>query len=281
MIVFDFDGTLTDAEAEGAPFVRGYLEDIARLVGRAPDDAEVAARAEAVIADIVSRPSEHAFYWGGNAVAPASVDPYLRMALVADAIFDHYGAFKTASDREPLLRSVLYRYNYEKTRSVFRDGARPLLASLRDQNVHVVTNSNTNHVCGKIAELDGGSGEVAWLTPRVVGDAGKFVVAKAADAMPETLAMPGLARPILLRRKPYFDVLSRLLAAANQTFGDLVVVGDIFELDLAMPLAMGARVILMANHATPPYEIAYVNAHARGQVARSLPEVATALQQLA
>lgn len=278
MIVFDFDGTLTDAEAEGAPFVRGYLEDIARLVGKAPDDAEVAARAEAVIADIVSRPSQHAFYWGGFAVAPASVDPYLRMALVADAIFDHYGAFKTASDREPLLRSVLYRYNYEKTRSVFRDGARSLLAGLREQNVHVVTNSNTAHVCGKIAELDAGSGEVAWLSPRVVGDAGKFVVVQAADAMPETLTMPGLARPILLRRKPYYDVLSRLLAAANQTFDDLVVVGDIFELDLAMPLAMGARVILMANHATPPYEIAYVSAHARGHVARSLPEVAAALR---
>lgn len=278
MIVFDFDGTLTDAEAEGAPFVRGYIEDIARLVGKAPDDPTIATHAADVIAQIVADPSRHAFMWGGHAVAPASVDPYLRMALVADVIFDRHQAFMTPRDREPLLRSVLYRYNYEKTRSVFRPGARALLAGLSGQRVHVVTNSGTAHVRGKISELDANTGDVAWLAEHVIGDAGKFIVEPEFAALPASLTIPGLERPILLRRRSYYDVLSRVLASEGSTFGDLTVVGDIFELDLAMPLAMGARVILMKNHATPPYEAAYVASHPNGRVAETLAEAGAILQ---
>jgi phosphoglycolate phosphatase-like HAD superfamily hydrolase len=31
LIIFDFDGTLTDAEKEGSPFKNGYLEDLSTL----------------------------------------------------------------------------------------------------------------------------------------------------------------------------------------------------------------------------------------------------------
>ena len=34
LLVLDFDGTMTDAEAEGAPFREGYLGDIAIRAGR-------------------------------------------------------------------------------------------------------------------------------------------------------------------------------------------------------------------------------------------------------
>ena len=32
VLVLDFDGTMTDAEAEGRPFTDGYLEDLCALV---------------------------------------------------------------------------------------------------------------------------------------------------------------------------------------------------------------------------------------------------------
>ena len=70
--------------------------------------------------------------------------------------------------------------------------------------------------------------------------------------------MPGLARPVLLRRREYHAILRGLLDDAGATFADLVVVGDIFELDLAMPLALGARVGLVASAHTPAYECAFV-----------------------
>ena len=38
VIVLDFDGTMTDAEAEGAPFRTGYIADIKTLVGAETDE---------------------------------------------------------------------------------------------------------------------------------------------------------------------------------------------------------------------------------------------------
>ncbi len=77
---------------------------------------------------------------------------------------------------------------------------------------------------------------------------------------------PDLARPVLLRRRAYYDILRSVLDEAGATFAELTVVGDIFELDLAMPLALGARVGLVASPRTPPYERAFVDAHPRAQM---------------
>ena len=51
VLVLDFDGTMTDAELEGRPFVDGYLEDVASLVGKtAADVMAIATEADAEIA---------------------------------------------------------------------------------------------------------------------------------------------------------------------------------------------------------------------------------------
>ena len=270
ILILDFDGTMTDAESEGAPFRRGYLDDLAALVGRRAGDPELLALADQVEAELARAPGEHGFTWDDKVVAPASVDPYLRMVPVAQRIFDHFGAFQSPTDRERLLRSVLYKYNYEKTVPVFRPGARAALAALRGTDSHVVTNSGTAHVARKLRVLDDGTGEAAWLADRVHGDAGKFVVDDAWDVVPATLAIPGLGRPVLTRRRSYHDVLAQLCAGR---FTDLIVVGDIFELDLALPLVLGARIALCANGYTPPYEVDFVAAHPRGRVVRDLGEI--------
>src|SRR5439155_9674811 len=82
-------------------------------------------------------------------------------------------------------------------------------------------------------------------------------------AAPDELAMPGLDRPVLLRRREYHDILRAILDEAGRTFAELVVVGDIFELDLAMPLSLGARVGLVSSARTPDYERAFVTSHPR------------------
>jgi hypothetical protein len=64
-----------------------------------------------------------------------------------------------------------------------------------------------------------------------------------------------------------------VLADAHATFDQLVVIGDIFELDLALPLALGARVGLVASAHTPPYERAFVSAHPRGRVLEDLAAI--------
>jgi hypothetical protein len=270
LLALDFDGTMTDAEVEGAPFTAGYLEDLALLVGRSATDREIAEIAEAARTRIENDP-EAAFEWMGKQVAPSRVDPYLRVVPVARAILDHFGAFPRPEDRSALLGQVLYKYNYAKTLVAPRAGARELLASLAGTDSWVVTNSYTEHVAKKIAVVDGGSGELTWLTGRVRGNASKFEIDDTWLDAPATLSIPGLARPVLLRRRKYHAVIAELLG--GRPFSELCVVGDIFELDLAMPLALGARVGLVASAQTPAHEIAYVTSHPRGRVLHTLDEV--------
>ena len=275
VLVLDFDGTMTDAEAEGRPFRDGYLEDLCVLVGKAPGDPEVMAIAEEVEAELIGAPASHPFLWMGRAVAPATVDPYLRMVPIAHRILDKFGVIPDATDRGRLLGNVLYKYNYAKTlgHPVFRPGAGDALRALTDRDAWIVTNSDTHAVAGKIAALDREASGVAWLTSRVRGHARKFDVDDAWTGVDGEMTIPDLDRPVLLRRRSYHAILRAILDAADTGFPNLVVIGDIFELDLAMPLALGARVGLVTSPHTPAYERAFVESHPRGMIIEDLSQI--------
>jgi len=275
VLALDFDGTMTDAEAEGRPFRDGYLEDLCAMVGRQAGDPEITAIADTVESELQNAPASHPFLWMGRAVAPATVDPYLRMVPIAHRILDTFSVMPSAIDRGRLLGNVLYKYNYAKTlgHPVFRDGAGAVLRALGGTEAWIVTNSDTHAVAGKVAALDRESPGVAWLTSRVRGHARKFDVEDAWTGAAAELELPGLDRPVLLRRRAYHDILKEVLDAVGATFGDLVVIGDIFELDLAMPLSLGARVGLVATPRTPPYERAFVEAHPRARIIDDLSEI--------
>ncbi len=274
LLVLDFDGTMTDAEAEGAPYRQGYLEDIAILAGL--ETAQVLALADRFEEQVRNDISRFGWEFGGRIVAPASVDPYLRIMPVARMVLDNVGAFQDPDQRARLLDGILYKYNYTKTRIVFREGAREALESLHGTATYVVTNSHTVPVRNKIKHLGSnadGTNTLTWLVERVHGRARKYVIDDDFTAVPESLALPGLARPVFLRRRLYHDALRALLDAEGLDWPDLVVCGDIFELDLALPLAMGGTVALMANDYTPLHEINHLNEHPRGQVLHGLDAV--------
>jgi 3-deoxy-D-manno-octulosonate 8-phosphate phosphatase KdsC-like HAD superfamily phosphatase len=266
LLVLDFDGTMTDAEAEGAPFREGYLQDLAVLTGQPLDLVHDLARQ--FDAEVARAPDDHGWLFNGRIVAPASVDPYLRIMPVARKIFDRFGAFPGESDRTRLLDGVLYKYNYTKTKTAFRTGAAEALVALAGTETYVVTNSHTDAVARKLHDLG-----AEWLVPRVHGRAQKYVIDDAFALVPESLALPGLARPVLLRRKAYFDALDALRTAVGAAWSEVAVCGDIFELDLSLPLALGATVGLVVNDFTPAYERAFVEAHPRGKIVTALSQL--------
>ena len=275
MLVLDFDGTLTDAELEGKPFRAGYLDDLAALTG-APR-AEIEELADGFERTILQAGGRYGWDFGGRIVAPASVDPYLRIMPVARMVFDHYGAFPSAVDRSRLLDGILYKYNYPKSGVNFRPGAFELLASLQGTPSWIVTNSATlpvQHKVRTLAEQAGQPGALDWLVERVHGFGKKYVIDDEWDAIPEAMALPGLDRPVLLRRRKYADVLDQLRVEAGAQWSDLTVVGDIFELDLAVPLHLGARVGLVTSPFTPPWELAYLADHPRGELLSDLAAAA-------
>ncbi len=275
LLVLDFDGTLTDAEAEGAPFREGYLEDLAMLCGRSLEETRTLAdRFEEEVKNDVA-----GFGWvfGGEIVAPAAVDPYLRIMPVARKVFDECGVFMDLDDRDRLLDNIMYKYNYGKSAIAFKDGARDFLTSREGTETYVITNSHTEPVQNKIRALSAqgdDAAELDWLVERVFGSAKKYVVDPAWDGLPRAMEIPNLSRPVLLRRRLYFEALDRLRRDAGLAWEDVVVVGDIFELDLCVPLALGGRVGLCANQFTPPYEVAYLEDHPRATIIRSMDDIA-------
>ena len=274
LVIFDFDGTMTDAEREGVPFRAGYLEDLAVLTGRPLQ--EIVALAGAFEAEIAADSGRYGWMFEGRIVAPASVDPYLRIMPVARRILDHFGCMTSETDRSRLLDGILYKYNYQKTVVAFRPGALELLLALHDQPdtaLYVVTNSHTEPVQQKIARLGAradGSNALEWLLEGVHGRARKYIIDDTFDAVPPSVSVPGLERPILLRRRHYAEAIEALRARHGLAWDRVWVVGDIFELDLALPLTLGANGMLVTNAHTPAYEVAYLSGHPRGRVVPSL-----------
>lgn len=147
--------------------------------------------------------------------------------------------------------------------------------------VVVVTNSRTDHVAHKVDQL--GLQHRERVT--VVGNASKFWVDPQASSDPRFVGLPtaqqlaGLKRPVWLKRSKYFEILAGLWAETGTTPQDTLVCGDIYELDLALPAALGARAALMERANTYSYEReAIAQLGVRGKVVSDLRAVADWVQ---
>lgn len=274
LVILDFDGTFTDAYAEAGPFVEGFKRDLFDLLGRdATDDWN---RLEA---EVTAHPEKYGWMNGSHIAAPAGADPYLTSSCIAQNLFDELGMLQREAWRNEILQ-LLYQTNYALTESVPRDDARAVLDDLlaRDLKVVVVTNSRTDAVAAKVDEL--GLKKRAALD--VYGDAKKFVIDDASRGEPfdglSDMAIPGLdARKVSIKRGHYFDLLRKLWRETGASPEQTLVCGDIFELDLALPLALGCRTHLVYREQTPPYEVAFLREHERASVSEELSGV---LEQL-
>ncbi len=251
LVVLDFDGTLTDVEKEGAGFEQAYRREFNALVGR-----DVTHVWDAEAARVLPDP-EAGWTVNGAVVAPASCDPYIRCTCVAYAVCDRLGVLQHVDVRGELL-SVLYGYCYRQfPEPHFRPDAKAVLEQLTASGakVVIVTNSDATVVQGKLKKLDARLAEDI----DVVGNAKKYIVIEDGHDDPAFLAlsdvrMPGLKRALKVRRPFYFKALHWLWEKTPATPQTTLVCGDIFELDLLVPLALGARGHLVLRQSVLRYE---------------------------
>ncbi|MBX3227956.1 MAG: HAD family hydrolase [Labilithrix sp.] len=271
-LVFDFDGTFTDIEAETVPFQPAMMSSVADLLNR--DVREDWAREQA---RIEHAPEQHGWVFDGRVVAPATADPYLLGNAVMQAIFDGAAILRNPRTRTAITQA-LYTNAYEQTLTAFRDDALDVLeAALSRANTHVyvVTNSDTQAVTRKLEKLLG-PGTAQRVDVR--GNAKKFWVVEPAIAserfnrVPEMQRVPQLVRPIYLRRGKYFEALHDIWERTKTTPEETLVCGDIYELDLALPAALGATVALAPRRNTLAYERDAVT-KANGRVLATLSDV--------
>ena len=252
LVLLDFDGTFTDVEQEAGPFYEAYLSDVREILGAGfESDWDEAA---AIMAE---DPANHGWLHEGRIVAPGNADPYLRATVVINMVLDRRGLFLDGDARTDLLQK-LYHSNYPKADTVFRSDAKHVVESLLASGIptFVVTNSATDDVQRKIDKLaPDGRERLA-----VHGNAKKFFVVDPQpndarfEALPPTMAVEGLERPIYVRRGCYYEVLRGIWEKTGLTPERTLVAGDIFELDLALPAHLGAHVQLVLKDKTEDFE---------------------------
>ncbi|RKH09791.1 HAD family hydrolase [Corallococcus sp. CA053C] len=269
-VVLDFDGTFTDVLAEGAPFLTHFQQALYRVLGQ-----DVTAAWDEEVAALHSGVDRYGWEVAGRIVAPATADPYLTATCTAHRLLQRFGRSQDEAARTDTVQT-LYRDAYQHSATAFKAEAKEVLEALLASGlaVAVVTNAHTELVEAKLTRLAPRGRE--RLT--VYGDARKFQLEDAVpkdarfDALPEALHLDGvLGRPVYLRRGRYFSALKRIWDATHTGPESTLVAGDIYELDLAMPAALGAHVQLVERANVLPYERAAVERlGARGGVDRSL-----------
>jgi len=248
-IVLDFDGTFTDVEREASPFVAAFRDAVADLLGE-----DVGAAWARMSEDIQNNPGKHGWRHEGRIVAPASADPYIRSTSIAQLLFDARGVLRSAETRAAILQ-VFYHLAYERTLTAFRPEAKEVLSAIAASGLpaFVVTNARTEAALKKLKAL----GPQGLEKIEVQGDARKFVVGEleAADPrfsrIPEEVFLPGLERPVYPRRGRYFEALARIMQRTGVAPEEVLVCGDIYELDLSLPVQLGMQVQLVTGPNPP------------------------------
>lgn len=266
-VFFDFDGTLTDADACAAPFLEAFRARVARRAGLARD--AFAAAWTSFADEVDAHPERHGWVVDGQVVAPACADPYLRASRVAKLMLEDT---LPLAEREAAVDAD-FAESYRHVRTVFREEAAEIVdAVLASGRVAcIVSNTRRAWIEARLAGLSPRSSEL-----RVAGEAAKWAIAPSTSAperlaqVPEQLALDGLGRPLLLRRGRYLDAIVAMEAALGVRIDRALVCGDVFELDLCMPHALGAHVHLVARPTTPAYELRAIAAMPRAGTSSDL-----------
>lgn len=259
-VLLDFDGTCTQVERVEANFLARYraLLEAANTQSGSIVDAWTTA-----VSDVRGgSPQAGWTLFDTPSTAPAAADPYILA----------YEAAKLLVRREVIatIPSDAYGTAYAENEAPWRDEIVAVLRALKGLGVEVafVSNSATGGIQKRLDKLLNDEGMDA--PPAVKGNASKFALselplgartAAAAhrdvfEALPPAEPCRLLRRPIYLRRGHYFEAMCEVLHQLGGSgcihWNEVLVVGDIYELDLALPKALKAHVHLVER--ATPYE---------------------------
>jgi hypothetical protein len=258
-IVLDFDGTCTQIP----PIFESYLDLYCKGLNESGLNVTLSEWRDAQA--IVRQHSPKAGWTlAGCPSAPAAGDPYVLADEAARLILRRRGA-------TILVPPSVHARAYDTALAPWRDEARDTFSRLADHGVrlHFVSNSSTTFISRRLRDLFG-DGNPVTANISVQSDAGKFRIcelnwdeqaAVSVEAKRRFQALPvaygeklltETERPIYLRRAAYFEAINRVLAGDFDALTNTVFCGDTWEMDLAMPYALGAKVHLLDR--APPFE---------------------------
>jgi FMN phosphatase YigB (HAD superfamily) len=251
--ILDFDGTLTNVDEEAVGFVVEYQTRLANFLDE----------------PVERHPERYGWKNEGRIVAPAFADRLIHSRVVAGVILDRKELYIEDHERNPLLENFYYS-SYPKCTTVFKPGAKEFVGHLLSDRIPtvIVTNSSTSKVEEKLKVLGYTRNDIF-----VFGDTQKNVVDPTWKEVQEFRTFPGFGRPSFLQRRRYAQRLVEIMEASGvEDPLEVVVLGDIFELDLLYPLELGMRGVLTPRPSTTDAEIQAVLSYDNGKIARGFPQ---------
>jgi hypothetical protein len=247
-LVLDFDGTCTRVEQVADAYLEAYRDGLARHL---PVTEEVWASALERVRSLSPR-----IGWmvASTPCAPAAADPYILAFEAAHHLRRQNGAHVE-------IPVNVHADAYAACPAPWRQDVRAVLEAFIGNGTEIwfISNSGTTYIEKRILELIQ-PGDPLRASVKVQSDAGKFKVCELPwehdpllnasgrdlfSRMPAALPSAELGRPIYLKRGSYFHALSRAFGGDFSALSTTLFCGDIWELDLAMPRMLGARVHLL------------------------------------
>jgi phosphoglycolate phosphatase-like HAD superfamily hydrolase len=254
-LLLDFDGTCTDVPAIHQKFLDASFEYLAQK-GWLTDEITW----NEALAAVTATSPEAGWTLGHTPSAPAAADPYI-LAGEAALYIAHLKKEKLPADFNA------YGYAYAKAVAPFRPELLAVLqrAAALGIEIHFISNSGTAKIEGRMKDLLRDHPALDESIGKR-GDAEKYVITdlpwddatitpavqKAFAKVPVVSPEPSaLRRPIYLRRGLYMRQIAAAWEGDPTRAATTLVCGDIWELDLALPAALGCAVHLIERGA--PY----------------------------
>src|SRR5262249_4181004 len=253
-IILDFDGTCTQIP----PIFEAYLELYRKNLNESGLNVTTS---EWQDTQAVVRQHSPKAGWtlAGCPSAPAAGDPYVLADEAVRLILRRRGATTPVP-----IPPTVHEQAYDEALAPWREEAFDTLSRLVDHGVQLqcVSNTGTKFIKRRLRDLFG-DGNPLTAKISVQSCAGKFRICELSwgdqiavsteatrrfQALPVAYGEKPLAeteRPIYLRRGAYFEAINQVLAGDFDALTNTVFCGDIWEMDLAMPYELGAKVHLL------------------------------------
>lgn len=254
-VVFDFDGTCTQIPVIYKKYLDKYLDILnEKLFSGNRATPEKWEQAQQKIRDNSPKAGWTIFT---TPAAPAAADPYIM-------------AFESAKELSKMQTNTVmdppreaHSTANEANPAPWRKEARQVFELLLKNNItiHFISNSSSGMIRQRLTDMMG-----VYPLPSgidIKSDANKFRISELAidsklnsnlkkrfEELPPTSGSVD-GRPVYLRRSMYFEAICNALTDLDR-LPTTVFCGDIWEMDLAMPAALGANIHLIEREA--PFE---------------------------
>jgi hypothetical protein len=248
-IVMDFDGTCTQIPLIYEAFLEQYLQGLNETVFvKSPVTKDEWDNVEKLVR---SHSPEAAWTITTTPSAPAAADPYILSLECAKYLL--------RSKNLPMdIPGTVYGNAATNHPAPWREEAKEVFNELLRHDINIIIMSNTSSVTitKRLQELF--SSEDLPKGVSVKSGAQKYCIAeldwdssipkdtrKKFHSLPVVDSHPSIDRPVYIRRGMYFESICNAFNNDLKDLDKMVFCGDIWEMDLAMPYALGAKIHLI------------------------------------